>query len=402
MGSIVNNSILGKDICCGCGVCSAVCPKNCIEIKENKYGELRPVVNTDLCINCGNCKTVCSFEDSKSCIKDSKGKCFIGTAPDYFSDASSGGVLTYLLDKLLAEKSVDSIITVKFKNNSNEFFTYTVCSSREDLISCQGSAYYPVTLFGIIDKLKNIDGTVAIVGVPCFISALKKLKSKNEFWNKKIKYLIGIVCGHTPSKLMTDSLIWKSGHKREDVKNIRFRIKDENRPAWDYGVKIDFSDNSQIKSFGSDDFGFLFWRRFFSQKCCNYCSDVFANNADITFMDAWLPEYREKSSGTSMIICRNTEILNLLNELIDCGNIFESSLDNAVKSQNKLVEFKNNAGNHKDTEKLNEKIFKICTENAGNSNVIEMIRRLNYRENLKKNNKLLWILTEIKDRIFKL
>ncbi len=394
------NNIAENKLCSGCGVCSAVCPKECIKIKENPLGELRPTADENLCISCGKCKKVCSFNNN-SVIPENFGKCFIGCAPDYKDNGSSGGVATFFLSNLLKENAADYVVSVKPNDNSDELFCYTVCKEEKDLISCQGSAYYPVTLSKILKDLKNLDGTVAVIGVPCFITALKNLKCESKFWNEKIKFLVGIVCGHTPSKHLVDALAFKSGHKRENITSIRFRIKDDNKPAWDYGVKLSFDDGSFVKSFGSDDFGFLFWRKFFSQECCNNCKDVFADNADITFMDAWLDEYKNEREGTSLLICRNKELLKILNPLIENGNIKEVENSKLVTAQKDLVEYKKNAGCHKVEENRRKEAAKVFEKYCERPEIIDQIRRINYKENLKRKNFFLWCIICLKDRLTK-
>ncbi len=396
---IIANNIFENSLCSGCGVCSTVCPKNCIALAETNEGTIRPVIDESICVNCGKCKTVCPFEGGVKTYTSPMGNCYLGICNDFIDNASSGGVATYFMNSLLENGAVDYIVSVKSTGNSNELFKYAVCKTKQDLISAQGSAYYPVTLEKILKEIKNINGKCAVIGVPCFISALKKLKSSDDFWSEKIKYLIGIVCGHTPTKLMTDSLAFKSGHKREDIKFVRFRIKDSTRPAWDYGVKIDFTDNTSYKSFGSEDFGFLFWRRLFSQRACNYCSDVFANEADITFMDAWLPEYKEKSSGTSLVICRNPETETLLNPLIQCGRLEMTDLANAEKAQEKLVEYKKQANNHKREEYLRKKVYDAFCESNEKNDIIERIKRICYIEKLRNDKNPVWILLRIKDKV---
>jgi len=398
--AVLKNNITNNSLCSGCGICSAVCPKDCIKTEENDIGELRPVVNENLCVDCGKCKTVCPFENRMEKYIAPTGNCFIGRAPGFSENASSGGIATYILSKMLTENTVDYIVSVKQGNGSDNLFEYCICETTDELLSCQGSAYYPVTLCSIIKKVKNIEGNVAIIGVPCFVSAINNLRKQSAFWNEKIPYLIGIVCGHTPSKLLVDVLAWKSGHKREDIKSCKFRIKDGSRPAWDYGVRLDFSDKTHITSFGSEDFGFLFWRKLFSQTSCNNCYDVFADDADITFMDAWLDEYKEKNEGTSLVICRNAKIEEWLQKLVDGGYAVEADISKAEMAQKELIEYKKSGGeNHKSQEKLKEKIVKCCIDNKEDKNISEKIKRICYKENLKSTNVFLWLLMEIKDRI---
>ncbi len=51
-------------ICRGCGLCSIICPQNCIEVKKRREGSGREVLDEfclDLskCIFCGNCVEFC-------------------------------------------------------------------------------------------------------------------------------------------------------------------------------------------------------------------------------------------------------------------------------------------------------------------------------------------------------
>ena len=391
------NNIAENLLCSGCGVCSAVCPKDCIAIRENERGELRPVIDDSLCVSCGKCKTVCPFSAPASSEKH-EGTVFIGTAPDFFANGSSGGVASYFTARLLESKTVDFALLVAPQRSCDELFTYTICSKADDLKKCQGSAYYPVTLASILKKAASLDGSFAVIGVPCFITALKKLKKSDPFWDKKIKILIGIVCGHTPNKHLVDCLALKSGHTRKDIDSCRFRIKEDARPAWDYGVKLTFSDGEEFKSFGSSDFGFLFWRRLFIQKCCTYCRDVFANDADIAFMDAWLPEYKDLPGGTSLFILRDPQLESFFSDLIENGDIKETDKNDIYKAQESLVKYKNEAGYHYNDEKTEQKVQKIFADKNESKDILDRLHRLCYKESLKKKNPLLWMLLEIKDR----
>lgn len=48
-----------KQNCCGCTACVAICPKNCIEMKEDDEGFLYPVVDQGKCVDCKACERVC-------------------------------------------------------------------------------------------------------------------------------------------------------------------------------------------------------------------------------------------------------------------------------------------------------------------------------------------------------
>lgn len=394
-----------NDLCSGCGVCCAACPVDFLVMRENEFGELRPAeAHGTACLECGMCLKVCPFEqeDTRITIEMKKETCYIGFSDKYRANGSSGGCCTWFLNRLLQDKIVDAVVCVSAQNDTENLFAYTVCRSSEELKECSGSAYYPISLGKILKKIQMESGRIAVIGVPCFVSSIQKLRRNQKKWEEKIVVVIGLVCGHLPSKRMTDCLVWANGKKRDNIENIKFRFQDDSHFAWDYGVKITFDDESIIKSYGSDDFGFLFWRRLFSQNCCNYCSDVFAIQADITFMDAWLPEYEDQKQGTSMMICREESFDAMLMELKEEGCITQVPMEKAYLAQKKVVEFKKQAGKHVDEERVQRCVKDLCQKCYESDKLLEELKRLVYKEKLKKENKVLWWLLEIKDRIKRL
>lgn len=58
---MATNTIYENDnLCCGCGACEAVCPKQIIQMQLNKEGYFYPTItNQDLCVHCDKCRKVC-------------------------------------------------------------------------------------------------------------------------------------------------------------------------------------------------------------------------------------------------------------------------------------------------------------------------------------------------------
>jgi ferredoxin len=51
---VVLGVVIDRDKCCYCGGCSAVCPANCLELKET-----RMIAQNEKCINCMACVRLC-------------------------------------------------------------------------------------------------------------------------------------------------------------------------------------------------------------------------------------------------------------------------------------------------------------------------------------------------------
>ena len=54
----------------------------------------------------------------------------------------------------------------------------------------------------------------------------------------------------------------------------------------------------------------LWHYQYFKHNACNFCDDVFGETADITFMDAWLPEYVRDYKGTSLNFPEQNKLKN--------------------------------------------------------------------------------------------
>ena len=73
----------------------------------------------------------------------------------------------------------------------------------------------------------------------------------------------------------------------------------------------------------------------FQPEACNFCDDVVGETADISFGDAWLPQFASDPRGTNIVISRNLEIDDVFNDAHRRQEIeiFEASPEDAVASQ---------------------------------------------------------------------
>lgn len=51
-----------KKDCCGCGACTAVCPKSAIYMEEDEEGFIYPRIDENNCIKCHMCIKVCPLK----------------------------------------------------------------------------------------------------------------------------------------------------------------------------------------------------------------------------------------------------------------------------------------------------------------------------------------------------
>ena len=395
-------SIASQSLCSGCGVCTSVCPKGCIEIHETWDGFLRLKINPAQCLKCGLCMKICphgspvqkkvlDFTDIRAC--------YAGRFPMATDKSASGGGISWFLCTLLRLSMVDAVIHVIPSRENGVWFKYGISKTPEEIYAGAGSVYCPVSLNEVLEKIKQEPTKrYAVVGLPCFISALDKLRNFNLQYKHQLCVLIGLVCGHLPSRTMTECIAWQAGHKSEEIQSVRYHIHDGQRPAWNYGLELTYKDGTQSKSFGDEDFGFIFWHGLFSQKPCLSCQDIFAEKADIVFMDAWLPEYKELAHGTSLFAVRNKNLLELFAPLLQKGNLKAVPITALNEAQQGLLTKRFSIPNvqQKDSLALIKRISRLCKRHQEASDIISKIRALEYTNRIRHSNHFLYLLLRIK------
>jgi coenzyme F420 hydrogenase subunit beta len=347
-----NNTIedvINNKFCIGCGVCQAI--DSSFEISMNKYGEYSASMNGVRSSSIDEASEVCPFSStlnetdlanetfSNMNINEHVGSydsLYAGFSYKDRNTGSSGGIITHLLKSMLEHDEIDYAVVVSQKNNQSIRgleFSFKVVSSPEDLTSCSTSFYYPVTYAKILEFILDNPGRYAITGVPCFNKALRLLRRKNPIYDERIKYQFGLVCGQMKSSLYFEYLLRKSGANGA-IDSANFRKKSDGR-ADEYYFEATTNKKKEIFQLSNRKIGINWGMGLFKPKACDYCDDIFAETADISVMDGWLPKYVGDGKGTSLVVVRNKDIGRIIKkELKDMKLSLESvNVDAIIESQ---------------------------------------------------------------------
>jgi|MTBAKSStandDraft_1061840.scaffolds.fasta_scaffold08850_4 coenzyme F420-reducing hydrogenase beta subunit len=329
----VISTVVNKDLCIGCGVCSGLCPSQALTMHVSTNGDLAPRWDESLCRpDCKLCISFCPFSNGVHDPRPLNEELFSSTSGAVFDDnigwhlasyagyrsdeslrgkSASGGLLTACLEILLEEKIVDRIAVVRRSPfDSEQLFEFYGAATIEELHASAGSIYHPVSIGQLLREIKKKSPTRwAIVGVPCLCAAIRGLKHLRS----RIPVVLGTACGMYQNTFYTELLAEQSGIPHKQLGEIRYRIKNANRPPNDYA----FQAKDKKGSLGAELHYrglpcFLGRHAFFRFNACNFCKDVFAEAADAVFMDAWLPAYRHDPRGTSFVVIRNAELNDML------------------------------------------------------------------------------------------
>lgn len=351
--------VIDNGYCIGCGACAVV--SNNIQISRNEYGLKTANYNSNALLE-NDISQICPFATSLNestlgeklfsnidSIKfEPKLGYYLALYAGKINDdnqriaTSSGGLISWLLSYLLKNNLIDGVFHVKSVENKPELFEYTLSTNLQEIASRGKSRYYHVSFEDIKELLNdpNLQGRYVFIGVPCYIKALRLLCEKIPKLKIDILYFFALFCGHMKTSAFAELLSWQLGIKPSDLNAIDFRVKNTTGLSSKYSILSESKQRIKVQAKNHRLYGSDWGLGFFKPKACDWCDDVSGELADITFGDAWLPEYVTDSLGTNIIIVRNS----LLNKILMLGRQQEDiSLD--VLPESKIIQ--SQAGNYR-------------------------------------------------------
>ena len=361
----VVTEVVAKSLCCGCGVCAAVCPDGVLEMKLNARGELVPALVGD-CSHCQLCLKVCpalevgqpfspdwiadrgsripessdSPAPAQSEIRNPKSEialmkqdphlgsfigCWVGYSSRHRMNSASGGMATWTLEQLFHNGSIGAAICVGRSSKADRLFEPVIVSSAAELSSCSSSRYYPVEFSSVLQHVLRNEGRYAIVALPCAVTGIRKAQRVVPVLRERIRYVFALACGHGVSKQFTDFLLAAAGIPATKVKTADFRYSARSRKATNFAFRAQNAAGDWSRPLYFDGlYGALWNGRFFVPRACEFCDDLFAPLADATFMDAWLPEYAGDVQGTSIVVARHPDISRMMQRSQERGAFLQS------------------------------------------------------------------------------
>lgn len=337
--------IVASGLCIGCGACAVGAAGQRIRMDFDCFGQLKPSGPARWHWEPSeHLSSVCPFsplardetelaEAAFSFAKHSSewvGRyeaAFVGYAAEgeYRAHGSSGGLVSWFAAELLSRGLVDGVAHVGANGGVDgsraALFQYRISRSLAELQTGAKSRYYPVELSGVLKTIRNVPGRYAIVGIPCFIKAVRLQCLRDPVLAERIVFTLGLFCGHMKSARMAESFAWQLGAGISDLEAIDYRVKDPWRPANWYRAQIRLRDGTTREKdwwhLVDGDWG----AGFFQNSACNYCDDVVAETADISFGDAWLEPYSSDGRGTNVVIIRSPELLEIARAGVEQGRL---------------------------------------------------------------------------------
>jgi coenzyme F420-reducing hydrogenase beta subunit len=348
--------IVRSGLCIGCGSCVAQQGAVDVNMAFDAYGQLIPQGSRAWYRQASEAFTrTCPFSPSAKNEDDLAAQLFQNPMPhdlalgrflsayvghvaeeDFRMLGSSGGMVTWVATELLRHGLIDGVAHVVATDDpqaEGRYFQYRISRTEADVRDGAKSRYYPVELSQVLQTIREVSGRYAIIGIPCFIKAVHLLRNEDPVFRERIAFTLGLFCGHMKSARFVESFAWQLQVPVQDVKKVEFRYKHPDRPANWYNAMLTLHNGQVVQKdwwhLADGDWG----AGFFMNNACNFCDDVMAETADISFGDAWVEPYASDGRGTNVVVVRTPLVEKLITEAIKEGRLRLQAVDGAFVAQ---------------------------------------------------------------------
>ena len=276
---------IGRFICTGCSLCSLVCPKKSISMKEDAEGFLHPEIDHSTCVDCGLCLKMCPCNEEP--LKETTPVFFTSAIRDkeQLMKSSSGGNFIALAQYFVSQGGY--VCGCVF---NEELVAEHICTNDIEMVRrMMGSKYVQSNISKCLPDVKRLLGDghrVLFTGTACQSAAARRYTKDHE-----LLYTVDILCHGVPSPLyfVKYKEFLENKHNGKLV-DIQFRNKHELGWGSEHRTYYVIEKNGKREGFRPSlpaYFCAFFWSLDLRESCYN-CKFAGLNRvSDITIGDFW-------------------------------------------------------------------------------------------------------------------
>lgn len=297
------------DLCSGCGVCKAICPKECISWNK-KNGLYVPNINEQQCVNCGLCASVCPGLGHRYEAKETAEETVTGLVlasynawsrdPELRHVSASGAVVSTMIRALLEAGTYDGAFCLDSYDYRQQLKTrlYTAAEVEADWAksSAPKSRYLPVSHENAVTWMKaHRNARLIFVGTSCAVRGLQAAVEKLGL-NREQYLFIGLFC----DKVFNYNVIsyWQDRYcQGTPLTALHFKNKESG--GWPGDMKF-FPEGRDAFYVPLDDRAKA--KAYFMPERCLYCVDKLNVCGDLSLGDNYTGKDASKLGSNSVII----------------------------------------------------------------------------------------------------
>lgn len=324
--------VINAGLCTRCGTCVGVCPPQLITFADPLNDCLPQAVADINCENCdGPCLTACPGKTVDFSAMNTQ--VFGGQPPDYLvghalkffvgwaadpkirETASSGGVMTALLNAMLERGDVNGVVCLIDNPQAPLQPRPIIATDLKTLLLAQQSKYSLAPVNQILHETASFDGPLAFVGLPHQVHAIRKLQHIGHPSVRNIKIIFGSYCGIEQHFSAVTAFL-----RKHNVTNLaQVRQVEYRAGKWPGNFRVTLDDG---RCFEMEKFYANYMSLFYAVERSLLCVDLTNEFADLSFGDAWATRFENLNDGYSLIIAR-TPLAQRLLEDFEASDIVE-------------------------------------------------------------------------------
>jgi coenzyme F420 hydrogenase subunit beta len=258
-------------------------------------------------------------------------------AEDVRVEAASGGAVTALLLDLLASGKADgALVCVTHVESGTVRARYHVATTPAEVLAARGSTYVLGDFVReAIPLIEGFEGRVAVVGLPCEITAVERRSHLNE----KVACRISLFCGHATRPELVDALTERLvAEAGSELVSFTFRTG-----AWRGQLRAVFADGTTVERPSS---AYLLYQNlsYFVARKCLACGDHFGYDADVCAGDLWSYRYKSEPIKHTALIAKTPRGAELVRSATGGGAIIsrEVPVTDILDGQRRIAPFHHN------------------------------------------------------------
>lgn len=333
------------EACCGCGACSARCPKGCIAMEPDVCGFLRPAIDVDACIGCGACDAVCPVLNLPAA--DSVKEALWAKADDanLLDRSSSGGVFGLLARDVLSRGGV--VAGAAWSEDCREL-RHVIIEHEEDLDLLMRSKYVQSSIGrevyeGVRDALRAERPTL-FCGTACQVAGIRSYLGKTV--DSDLFLGIDVMCHGVPSPELWRRWLGYVGEREGgEVHEVNFRSKTTGWSSYsviyEYMTEKDGFARTCATVFRDDWYMRAFLSNASLRASCLSCPFKRKCGSDTTLGDFWgvQRQHPEVSTdgGVSAVLCNTRKGLEAFSRISEYTDSGASTFGKVVAGNSALV-----------------------------------------------------------------
>jgi coenzyme F420-reducing hydrogenase beta subunit len=243
---------------------------------------------------------------------------------DIRKQAASGGSATALLINGLERGCFDGAVVCKTLIEDGKVRArFSIATSVDDVLAARGSKYVETRFLSeVLPLIRDFDGRVAVVGLPCDIAALRHRSSKEPALAKKLALTFALVCGHNSRTELIDGITARIN--REAGANIAFYRFSVGH--WRGYIEAGMDDGRVVRkpSKAFKDYQNLF---LFCERKCLACYDHYGYASDLSLGDIWLFRLKNDPIKHTAIIIRTQAGEDFFDAAVCSGHLKATATD---------------------------------------------------------------------------